>query len=110
MTPSKAYVQHLFAGPFPGQIDPWAEDAHYFQQIHAGMIDQLLQQVRTPLAEMGYRVGREASLQIADNREPDIFVHRMMKYDAQPHHHHPANPARRHTGWRAGDGTGTARL
>ncbi len=78
MTHSKAYVQHLFAGPFPGQIDPWAEDAHYFQQIHAGMIDQLLQQIRTPLAEMGYRVGREASLQIADNREPDIFVHRAM--------------------------------
>lgn len=42
------------------------------------MIDQLIAQMRTPLLEMGYYIGREASLQIAEGREPGIFIQRAM--------------------------------
>jgi hypothetical protein len=75
---SKAYVEHLQKGPFPGQVDPWAEAGRYFQQIHSSMIDNLVAQSTPVLLEMGYIVGREASLQIADGREPDIFVQAAM--------------------------------
>lgn len=71
---SAAYVEHLTRGPFPDRIDPWAEPAHYFQQIHAGMIDSLLHQLNPGLRSRGYVAGREASLQILEGREPDIFV------------------------------------
>jgi hypothetical protein len=69
---SEEYVQHLRQGPFPGQIDPWAEDGRYFQQIHAGMIGILLEDLHLPLPARGYTAGREASLLIAGNREPDL--------------------------------------
>jgi hypothetical protein len=75
---SNAYVQLLSKGAFSGQIDPWAEAPHYFQQIHAGMIGNIAAEIQTPLMKMGYYVGREASLQIAENREPDIFIQRAM--------------------------------
>lgn len=65
-------------GPFPGRIDPWAEMGRYFQQIHSGMIDHFLSQTRSTLMEMGYITGREASLQIAEGREPDVFIQRAM--------------------------------
>lgn len=71
---SADYIHHYQQGPFPGQIDPWAEAAHYFQQIHSGMIGQLLDQIREPLLQMGYVAGREAGLQIAEGREPDIYI------------------------------------
>lgn len=71
---STAYVEHRQQGPFPGRIDPWAEIGRYFQQIHAGMIGELLKQIQKPLLEMGYEAARETSLQIAEQREPDIYV------------------------------------
>jgi hypothetical protein len=76
MRVSKAYVEHEKRGPFPGRIDPWSEVGRYFKQIHAGILDNLIDQLDPQLSEMGYRIGREASLQIAEGREPDIFVQR----------------------------------
>lgn len=75
---SPQYVEHLKRGPFPGRIDPWAEAGHYFQQIHSGLIDALIAQLDPQLVEMGYIVGKEASLQIAEGREPDIYIQRAM--------------------------------
>lgn len=61
-------------GAFYGRIDPWAEQARYFRPIHAGMIGAILAQIRIPLMERGYVAGRETSLQIAEGREPDIYL------------------------------------
>jgi hypothetical protein len=75
---SDAYVECLSRGPFPGRIDPWAQVGHHFQQIHSGLIDNLISQMNPQLLQMGYVIAREASLQIAEGREPDIFVQRAM--------------------------------
>ena len=82
---SDAYVQLRKRGPFPDSIDPWAEAAHYFHQIHAGMIGALLAEIQDPLLARGYQAGREASLQILTGREPDIFVHRAMDAPQSKH-------------------------
>ncbi len=66
--------QHYKTGPFPGRIDPWAEDDHFFHSIHNQMIGLLLEQLSDTLFAMGYVAGTETSLQIAEGREPDIFV------------------------------------
>jgi hypothetical protein len=71
---SAAYVQLLQRGPFPGQIDPWAEAGRYFQQIHSGMINSLQDQLQDELNLRGYQVGKEASLQIFGNRKPDLYI------------------------------------
>ncbi len=71
---SKEYVQHLSQGPFPGRIDPWAEDACYFHQIHSGMIYELQAQMQGELNERGYLLGKEASLQVLGGRKPDIYI------------------------------------
>lgn len=71
---SEAFVNHFRAGPFPAQVDPWAEVGNYFHQIHGGMIGKLAEQLEPRLMQMGYIVGREASLQILGGREPDLFV------------------------------------
>jgi hypothetical protein len=71
---SAAYVQLLQRGPFPGQIDPWAEAGRYFQQIHSGMIGAVLRQIKDALVPLGYVAVRETSLQITERREPDIHV------------------------------------
>jgi hypothetical protein len=68
------YVQHLKTGPFPGQVDPWAESGRYFKQIHAGMIGNLADRLIDPLLEMGYLLTRETSLMIAEGRQPDIGI------------------------------------
>ncbi len=73
---SPAYREHLKKGPFPGQIDPWAEAARYFQQIHSGMIDHILEQIQDPLIDRGYIAGKETSIQIIEGRQPDVFVKR----------------------------------
>jgi hypothetical protein len=73
-TYSQAYVECLKHGPFSGHIDPWVEAAHYFHQIHGGMIDHLLGQIQDLLLGMGYFAGREASLQILQGRQPDVFI------------------------------------
>ncbi|MEQ8675817.1 MAG: DUF4058 family protein [Aggregatilineales bacterium] len=72
------YVKLLVEGPFPSRIDLWAEVGYYFHQIHSGLIHQLLEQLQPRLLHLGYIAGREASLQIADGREPDIYVQRTM--------------------------------
>jgi Protein of unknown function (DUF4058) len=72
---SQSYVQHLTQGPFPRQIDPWAEMGRYFHQLHSEIISDLLGQIREPLLMMGYFAGRESSLQIAEDRQPDIYFH-----------------------------------
>jgi hypothetical protein len=56
---SQEYVQHLSKGPFPEQIDPWAEAARYFHQIHGCMISELLERLRLPLLALGYVAARE---------------------------------------------------
>lgn len=68
------YHNLIRQGPFPGQIDPWVEQAHYFQQLHAELISALLGQLQDPLFDMGYVAGREASLLIAEGREPDLYL------------------------------------
>ncbi len=71
---SEAYTHHEDQGPFPGRIDPWAEDAHYFQRIHGGMIHELQLQLRKELRPRGYRVGKEATIQVLGGRRPDLIV------------------------------------
>jgi hypothetical protein len=73
---SSEYVELLRKGPFAGRIDPWAETARYFQQIHSGMIENFLSQIQEPLMEMGYWAGKEVSLQVMEGRQPDVFVQR----------------------------------
>jgi hypothetical protein len=75
---SDAYVECLAVGPFPNRVDPWAEEDHYFQQIHAGILDHILSEIQPMLRRLGYRAGREASLQILGGREPDVFVQRVI--------------------------------
>lgn len=72
----QAYRQLLKKGPFPGRIDPWVEIGRYFHQLHAQMIGSLMAQNQDKLLEMGYLIGRETSLQVAERREPDIYVER----------------------------------
>ena len=73
---SREYADLLSNGPFPGRIDPWSETARYFHQIHSGMINHILEQLRIPLLRRGYVAGKEASLQIIDGQQPDIYVQR----------------------------------
>jgi Protein of unknown function (DUF4058) len=68
---SDEYIQQLTPGPFPNQIDPFAEAGRFFQQLHSEMISHLLGQMQKPLLAMGYIAGRETSLQIAEQRQPE---------------------------------------
>jgi len=77
-TYSDAYLDALERGPFPGRVDPWAEAGHYFQQIHSGMIEAFIQQLKPQLLTLGYIIGKEASLQIATQIELDIFIQRAL--------------------------------
>lgn len=61
-------------GPFPGQVDPWSELGRYFHPIHESIIDYILGEFRKPLRQRGYLIGRETSLQIAQGRQPDVFI------------------------------------
>lgn len=71
-----AYLERLIAGPFVGRIDPWAEQGEHFAQIHGGMIGHIVTQIQPALLERGYVAGRETSLQIVNQREPDVYIHR----------------------------------
>jgi hypothetical protein len=73
---SATYRQHAKAGPFPAQVDPFAETGRYFQQIHASMINRIVEDIQDTLWDLGYVAGSETSLQILDKREPDVFVRR----------------------------------
>jgi hypothetical protein len=81
---SDEYIQHLTQGGFPKQIDPFAESGRYFHQLHSEMISHLLGQIQQPLLGMGYIAGRETSLQIAEQCQPDIYVQRHTDESAQP--------------------------
>jgi len=71
---SPDYIQHRQQGAFAGHIDPWGEAGRYFQHIHSGMIHQLQDQLQDDLNARDYQAGKEASLQIFANREPDVYV------------------------------------
>ncbi len=71
---SDAYLDVEDEGPFPGRVDPWSEDDHFFNQIHSGMINDLVNQLHRPIRQLGYYVGTETSLQIMRGGKPDIFV------------------------------------
>lgn len=68
------YNQLMEEGPFPNQIDPWAEDGHYFHQVHGQIIGNIINQISSPLRQLGYRAGREVSVLITEKSKPDIFV------------------------------------
>jgi hypothetical protein len=70
---SEKQLQLRQDGPFPNQIDPWAEKGRYFHQMHAHMITYLLDQLQRPINELGYVVGRESSVQITTT-QPDLFI------------------------------------
>ncbi len=83
---SDAYVEHLSRGPFEGKVDPWAEAAQYFHQIHGCIIGDLLERLRVPLLKRGYVASRETSLQLLEHSQPEnvpeleaIFIHQMDK-------------------------------
>ncbi len=71
---SPAYIQHRKQGAFPGRIDPWAEAAHYFYQLHSGIINAMQAHLQDDLMALGYQAGKEASLQIFASREPDVYI------------------------------------
>lgn len=77
-----AYLTLRQRGPFPNQIDPWVEDGHYFHQLHNDMLGHFARQIAPAIVPLGYTLGREASLQIAEGREPDIFIQRAMQIPA----------------------------
>jgi hypothetical protein len=74
MTMNAQRIALFEQGPFAGKVDPWAEDWRYFQMLHSGMIDALIDMTRKQLAALGYYAGRETSMQILDGREPDVFI------------------------------------
>ena len=74
---SEAYHDLLERGAFPDQIDPWAEEPPYFQQLHSSMIQQIVNQIRRPLGDRGYFVAKETSLQILEGGEPHISIQRI---------------------------------
>jgi hypothetical protein len=73
---SESYLNLLRDGPFPGQIDPWAERDDYFGQMHGQIIAEIIRSISDSLFVMGYRISREASLQITHDGRPDIAIMR----------------------------------
>ena len=71
---SAEYIEHETRGPFPGRIDPWAEDARYFHQMHGSIIHELQWQLQQELHPQGYLVGKEATIQVLGGRRPDVMV------------------------------------
>jgi hypothetical protein len=61
---SEEYLEVLVRGPFPAQIDPWAEDPRYFHQIHGSMIEAIVGQTRDILLMRGIHFNRLESLQM----------------------------------------------
>ncbi|MBC7871460.1 MAG: DUF4058 family protein [Chitinophagaceae bacterium] len=55
------------SGPFPHQVDPWAEIPRYFNQLHTSMVQHLLMQIQDMLWSMGYVASLEPSVQFGDN-------------------------------------------
>lgn len=76
MADQGTYRNHIKIGPFAGRTDPFAETGRYFQSIHSGMIEQFIIQMQDELLDKRYLVGKETSLQIAEGRQPDVFIER----------------------------------
>jgi hypothetical protein len=70
---SKTKSELTKEGPFPNHFDPWLEKGQYFHQFHAEMIGFIFGSIEEPLYELGYFVGREASIQISPI-QPDLLV------------------------------------
>jgi hypothetical protein len=81
---SADYKHLLQLGAFAGTIDPWAEAGKYFHQLHANLIGLLQDTLQPDLLDRGYYAGRETSLQIAENRSPDLFVLRQTVASSPP--------------------------
>ena len=67
--------QYLKRGPFPDRVDPWTETGSYFSQLHSGLLAAIINQVGDSLLDLGYVISKEATLQIAELRKPDIAIH-----------------------------------
>lgn len=74
MVISQAVITLLESGPCPDTLDPWVENAHYFHQLHGELLSAIVGALRPMLTARGYTLGREASLQIAERRTPDISI------------------------------------
>jgi hypothetical protein len=71
---SEEYFDTVRLGPFPGMVDPWAEEARHFHQIHGRMMGFIAEQMQPALFAIGYQAGCETSLQIIENRIPDVYI------------------------------------
>jgi len=77
----KTELELVKEGPFAGRMDLWAEHENFFHGLHEQMIGEMARGLSAQLYEMGYNVGRERSLQIAEGRIPDIHI---LKKNPQP--------------------------
>jgi len=82
-----AYTESLSAGPFPAHPDPYAEAGQWFHQIHEGLIGALLEQLQSQLLPRGYVASREASLQIAEGRRPDLSIQALHQRPPLPYNY-----------------------
>jgi len=57
-------------------MDVWAEHRRFFHGLHEQMIGVIIRAIKNDLYQLGYFLGREMSLQIADGRIPDVFIKR----------------------------------
>lgn len=64
----------LDRGPFPGQMDLWAEHAHYFHGLHEQMIGEIIAMLKQPLRARGYVIARETSLQFTRQVIADSYI------------------------------------
>jgi hypothetical protein len=79
---SEQEIQLLERGPFPGRMDLWAEHEHFFHGLHEQFIGVLMADLRKPLLERGYVIGRETSLQIESLAEPGVLLDDLPKMTA----------------------------
>lgn len=80
---SEAYVALQVRGPFPNAMDPWLEAERYFHQLRGAMIGEIVISLAHTLLQKGYFLSRETSLQIAERRQPDVGVQRVVAGAAQ---------------------------
>src|SRR5689334_3411337 len=70
--PPSPYAQLLQRGPFPGQVDPFAEMSKYFHQIHDNLIGSIAAQIAGAILDLGHVVSQEDSIQIGEvEHKPD---------------------------------------
>lgn len=84
----KTELELVKEGPFPGQMDLWAEHENFFHGLHEQMIGEMARELSAQLYNMGYNVGRERSLQIAQGRIPDIHIQKKNQPSPTPQTHY----------------------